>query len=81
MTELIKVALIAAGAGIVTSIGPTISAIAAWRASKGVHVLMNSRFTEWKEETKAANVAAVIAAYEKGKSDEKEKTEPKVNQP
>lgn len=66
---------------LLTSIPPTITALVAVKKIKRVHRELNSRLTQWKEETKTATVAAVIAAYSKGKSDEKEKHEKKDEQP
>jgi hypothetical protein len=55
---------------IIVSVAPTIASLAAWYKIRSVHKELNSRLTEWKAETKAANVEAVIAAYERGKKDQ-----------
>lgn len=40
---------------------------------EAVHEELNSRLTEWKEETRRAAVDAAIAAYAAGKAEEKDK--------
>lgn len=66
---------------IIVAVGPTLVGIAALIKIFRVHKELNSRLTEWKEETKAATVAAVIAAYAKGKADEKTTNETKDTKP
>ena len=73
ISEPLRVALI-------VSLGPTMVGLAALIKIMRVHKEINSRLTQWKEETKAATVAAVIAAYDKGKSDEKKDNEQKDKQ-
>lgn len=70
MSEAVKVAL-------VVSVAPTIASLAAFYKIYRVHKELNSRLTEWKVETEKSKVEAVIAAYERGRKDEKTKTETK----
>lgn len=42
-------------------------------AVTGVHKDVNSRLDQWKAESKKEKVEAVIAAYAKGKEDERKK--------
>ena len=66
MSDVVIVALVA-------SIPPTIAALAAlWRVIK-VHKELNSRLTEWKEETKAATLASNVASKAEGVKEEKER--------
>ncbi len=66
MSDVVLVALIG-------SIAPTLVAIAALRKIGKVHQELNSRLTEWKEETKAATVASNAASKAAGALEEKER--------
>lgn len=59
---------------IIAALPPTLMAAAAlWKVIK-VHKELNSRLTEWKEETARATVASNVAAKAEGVKEEKDKT-------
>lgn len=62
---------------IAASLPPTIVALAALWKVVMVHKELNSRLTEWKEETKAATLASNIASKAEGMKEQKEKDRPK----
>lgn len=54
---------------IAANFAPTIMAFGAFYHAKKTHRIVNSRFTEWKQETRDTAVAAATAAYNKGMLD------------
>jgi len=59
---------------IAASLPPTLVALAAlWKVIR-VHKELNSRLTEWKEETKQATLASNTASKAEGVLEEKERT-------
>lgn len=73
MTEAVQTAIIIATPPTLLALAAVIQSWRTGRAVKEVHVLFNSRLTEWKEETRLANQASNVAAKAEGVKEEKEK--------
>jgi len=60
---------------IFTAVPPTLMAALAWWKARDVHKELNSRLTEWRQETADATVASNAAAKAEGVKEEKEKSQ------
>ena len=65
--------IIAVLVALITSVPSIIMSMVAILKIIGVHRIVNSRLSEWKNETKEAAVDAARAAYDRGIRDEKER--------
>ena len=70
ISDPIKIALVVSIAPTIVSMVAVVKLFINGGHIKAVHKELNSRLSQWKEETKAANVEAVIAAYERGKKEQ-----------
>ena len=70
MSDPLTIAVLVA---LITSIPSLIISVVAVIKIVGVHRIVNSRLSEWKQETKEAAIAAAVAAYERGVKDERER--------
>ena len=58
---------------ICTALPPTLMAALAWWKARGVHKELNSRLSQWKEETRLATIASNAASKAEGVKETEEK--------